>query len=403
LAQRYKNYSALLSIISKDLNNSVVTLLTVQHWGRLLILNMEESKIEVQFLQCQLKYQSTTIFNILIDLVQNCIISDKRYIFVADNIIKMYQPKIILTYELHDLRNRITKKKEILDAKRPIPSSVLDRLRQDFMVEWTYNSNHLEGNTLTISETKMVLEDGITIGGKTLREHFEVINHQKAIYALEGLVDGKYRLRSIDLLSLHQLVMVNIMDDFAGRLRLGMVRIVGANFTPPNASKVSDMIDELVTYIDRNPDDYDVISLATIFHHRFVWIHPFNDGNGRTVRLAMNLILMRAGYPPAFILSNDRKKYISALNSANTGDYSKLLLMMYQAMERSMNLYISAIGGQYDDYEPIASIVMEDILPYGQEYLSLLARKGRIDAYKEGNVWLTTRAAIKNYQATKLK
>ena len=158
-------------------------------------------------------------------------------------------PKITYTYELQDLRKRVSAKKEMLDKLRPIPASVLHRLREDFKVEWTYNSNSIEGNTLTVAETKMILEDGITVGGKTLREHFEVINHDKAINYLEELVDRSEEFRMVDLLSLHRLVLTNIMDDFAGRYRPGMVRIVGANFTPPNARKVPDLLNELVDYM----------------------------------------------------------------------------------------------------------------------------------------------------------
>jgi len=312
-------------------------------------------------------------------------------------------PKITYTYEMHDIRKRVSTKKELLDKLRPISVSVLHRLKDDFKVEWTYNSNSIEGNTLTAAETKMILENGITVGGKTLREHFEVINHDRAITYLEELVDSREEFRTVDLLSLHRLVLSNIMDDFAGRYRPGMVRIVGANFTPPNARRVPDLLNELVTYINTNPDEYEIVTLATIFHHRFVHIHPFNDGNGRTVRLAMNLLLMRTGFPPVFILAKDRKKYIKALNAANKGDDSTLLLMMYQAAERSLNIYISSIGGDYEDYLPTGIIAEDPEVSYSQEYLSLLARKGRIDAYKEGRVWLTTKSAVKAYKITKLK
>ena len=304
---------------------------------------------------------------------------------------------------MHDLRKRIAAKKEVLDSKRPIPMSILHRLREDFAVEWTYNSNSIEGNTLTIAETKMILEDGITVGGKTLREHFEVINHDKAITYLEELADSTEEFRTIDLLNIHSLVLSNIIDDFAGRYRPGMVRIVGANFTPPNARKVPELLEGLVDYINNNPERYEILTVATLFHHRFVHIHPFTDGNGRTVRLAMNLLLLRAGYPPVFILAKDRKKYIRALNEANQGNYNTLLLMMYQAAERSLNIYINSIGGDYEDYLPTGIIAEDPEVRYGQEYLSLLARKGRIDAYKEGRVWLTTKSAVQAYQKTKLK
>jgi len=300
--------------------------------------------------------------------------------------------------ELHPVIERLYQKKAKLDSSRPLPESALRRIKTDLSLEWTYNSNSIEGNTLSLQETQMVLQEGITVKGKSLREHFEVFNHEKAIDYLYTLVKESYALRSIDLLSIHGLVLKSIEDDFAGRLRNGGVRIVGSNFTPPNANKVSDFLDELISFVNDNPLGLNDIVLTTIFHHKFVWIHPFFDGNGRTVRLAMNLLLMRKGFPPAIILKTDRKKYYESLNQANKGNYHKLCLLMLQAVERSLNMYINALpGNNYGDYEPIASIVSEPDVPYGQEYVSLLARQGKIDAYKEGKDWLTTKAAVKEY------
>ena len=188
-----------------------------------------------------------------------------------------------------------------------------------------------------------------------------------------------------------------IEEDFAGRIRNGGVRISGANFVPPNANKVSDLLDELIDFVNTNPLQLNDIELATIFHHKFVWIHPFFDGNGRTVRLAMNLLLMRKGFPPAIILSNDRKKYYEALNQANNGNYQKLMLLMCQAQERTLNIYLSSLPDNDYDFQEISNIVNEPNSPYGQEYISLLARQGKIDAHKEGRNWYTTKKAIEDY------
>ena len=298
--------------------------------------------------------------------------------------------------ELSSAIERLYEKRMLLAKGRPLSGSVLQKIKEGLALEWTYNSNSIEGNTLSLNETRLILQEGITIKGKSLREHFEAYNHEKAIDYLYSLVSTNYTLRSIDILNLHGLVLRSIEDDFAGRIRDGGVRIVGANFTPPNAAKVGTLIDELILFVNENPMGLNDIVLATIFHHRLVWIHPFFDGNGRTVRLAMNLLLLKVGFPPAIILKNDRKKYYDALNQANKGSYQKLCLMMIQALERSLNIYLNAMPG-YDDYELISNIVEEDEMPYGQEYISLLARRGKIDAYKEGRNWLTTKKAIKNY------
>lgn len=303
--------------------------------------------------------------------------------------------------EVAPVLERLEQKKAQIDRHRPLPGMVLDRLRQDMALEWTYNSNGIEGNSMTLVETRVVLEEGITIGGKSLREHFEVVNHHKAIHYLEELVSPGYELRCIDILRLHELVMTNIQDDYAGRVRTGAVRIVGANFTPPAATKVSDLLDELVDLTGQNTYGLHTLVLAAVFHHQLVWIHPFFDGNGRTARLAMNALLLREGYPPAVILRNDRKKYYSALNQANKGDYAKFALMFLQAVERSLNIYVNALPGGYGqgDYEPISDIVSEPLIPYGAEYVSLLARTGKISAHKEGRNWVTTRQAVLDYYA----
>jgi len=307
---------------------------------------------------------------------------------------------IDLTYreEFQSTFDRLYDKLAVLNQNRPLPHSAISKIKESLSIEWTYNSNSIEGNTLSLRETQMVLQDGITVKGKSLREHFEAKNHEHAINYLYQIISDDYVLRSIDILSLHGLVLRTIEDDFAGRIRNAGVRITGANFVPPNAHKVSNFLDELIQFVNKNPLQLNDIELATIFHHKLVWIHPFFDGNGRTVRLAMNLLLMRRGFPPAIILKNDRKKYYDALNQANNGNYQKLTLLMCQALERTVNIYLTSIPSDNDEeYQSIANIVSEPNTPYSQEYVSLLARQGKIDAYKEGRNWVTTKKAINEY------
>ncbi|TPV32925.1 Fic family protein [Paucihalobacter ruber] len=292
---------------------------------------------------------------------------------------------------------RLFEKRDALLALRPFSQAALKNIQESLFIEWTYNSNSIEGNTLSLRETQMVLQDGITIKGKSLREHFEAKNHEDAIHQLFKLVTPNYILNTRDILDLHALVLRAIEQDFAGRLRNGAVRIAGANFVPPNAVKVHDLLEELVLYINQNSQQLNAIELATVFHHRFVYIHPFFDGNGRTVRLAMNLLLMKEGFPPAIILTNDRLKYYSALNMANKGKLDKLMLLMSQTLERSLNIYLSAFPQTHHDYQSIANIAKEPDIPYGQEYISLLARQGKIDAHKEGRNWVTTKKAVLDY------
>ncbi len=194
---------------------------------------------------------------------------------------------------------------------RPLPQVVLQRLKSELAIEWTYNSNAIEGNTLTLQETQLVLEQGITIKGRNLREHFEAKNHEKAIYFVEELARPKYTLNEKDIFSIHSLVLENIESGFTGRYRNGQIRILGANFIPPNFIKVSALMKELLIYTNDNPDKLHQVELISRFHHRFVWIHPFFDGNGRTARLLMNLLFFKFGYPPAIILKNNIKTVLS--------------------------------------------------------------------------------------------
>ena len=302
-----------------------------------------------------------------------------------------YRPKLDTTFK------RLEEKKNLLTKARPLPGIALEKIKEALAVEWIYNSNSIEGNTLTLRETQMVLQEGITVKGKSLREHFEAKNHELALDHLYKLVNPNYELSTKDIMKLHEFVLRSIEEDFAGRFRTAGVRITGANFVPPNARKVPDMVDDLIAFTKENPLNLNTLELATFFHHKFVWIHPFFDGNGRTVRLAMNLILMKEGFPPAIILSTDRKKYYSAMNSANNGNYEKLMLLMAQALERTLNIYLNALPEANDDYQEIANLVEEENLPYSQDYISLLARQGKIDAYKEGRNWLTSKKAIEDY------
>lgn len=306
--------------------------------------------------------------------------------------------EISVPYKVHDSLKKIGEKKTRLDTFRPFPSYAVNSIKESLTLEWTYNSNSIEGNTLTLQETRMVIEDGLTVSGKPLREHFETVNHHEAISYVESIVEPDYKISERDILNIHELVLDKIDKEFAGRIRNAGVRISGANFLPPNARKVPDLFEELIDWSNHTSDLHPVIK-ATIFHHRFVWIHPFFDGNGRTVRLVFNLLLMKEGFPPAIILKVDRKRYYTALNDANNGNFDKLLFLVCQAVSRSLDIYLSNLEDTAGDYAPISSIVKELEVNYGQEYVSLLARQGKIDAHKEGRVWYTTKKAVEDYVA----
>lgn len=294
--------------------------------------------------------------------------------------------------------DRIDQKKSRLSTFRPLPTTVVNKLRETLSVEWTFHSNAIEGNTLTLPETRAVIEDGITVKGKSFREHLEAVNHYDAIEMVIKHAQPGAKLSERIILDLHSLVLQKIEKELIGRYRNVGVRITGANFIPPNPLKVPDLMEDLLKWTLENPLQLHPLLLATAFHHRFVYIHPFIDGNGRTVRLSYNLMLMANGYPPAIILKQDRLKYYEALNQANGGKFGMLALMMAQACERSLDIYLSNLEGTAAAYIPLNQLALEDEVSYGEEYLGLLARRGKIDAYKVGKNWYSTREAISAYR-----
>lgn len=306
---------------------------------------------------------------------------------------------IEISYNVRDFLTRLDTQKVRLDSFRPIPAYKIKSIKESLDLEWTYNSNSIEGNTLTLMETLVVVKDGLTIAGKTLQEHFEAVNHTEAIQFVEELVQPGYTLHKRDILEVHALVLDKIDKDIAGRYRTGDVRIQGANFTPPDALIVDELMDNLISWYHTEGQKLHPIVRVSVFHHRFVWIHPFFDGNGRTARLIFNLLLMSTGFPPAIVLKVDRKKYYNSLNASNLGDYNKFFLLVAQAAERSLSLYLGGLESRLNEYKSISDIVSEPEVPYGQEYVSLLARRGKIEAYKEGRVWYTSKNAIETYRS----
>jgi excisionase family DNA binding protein len=296
------------------------------------------------------------------------------------------------------LYKRITAKKRELDALRPLPKSALARLRMQFAIELAYNSNAIEGNSLTLSETRLVIEEGITVKGKPLREHFEALNHQKAFELLESFIKGKTPITEQTILDIHRVILSGIDDKYAGRYRDINVRILGAVKTPPRLEKVPQRMREYMTYLNQNPDHLNVIEKAGAAHYRLVEIHPFSDGNGRTARLLMNLYLMRHGYPVTMVLKVDRKRYYDRLKKADQGNIKPFMDFIGRNVERSLDMYLDAFK-RGSEYLTLAEAAKGT--PYTQEYLSLLARKGRIEAVKIGRNWHIKKEALQKYTKTK--
>jgi len=287
---------------------------------------------------------------------------------------------------------RIAQKKAKLDSKRPLPKDAVRNLRDEIRLLHTYHSNAIEGNTLTLRETKLVIEEGITIGGKSLREHLEATNTAKAFDLMEELVKDRKKINQEIIQQIHEVVTRGIME--GGKYRIQNVKITGVRKTPPDFSKVPRLIDVLISNMKKgNP-----IEEAALLHHRLVEIHPFTDGNGRVARLLTNLYLMREGYPPIVLKKEDRKKYYGSLRSADGGNLKPFTEFIARAVDESLTLYLSIFGGE-DRLVPLSELAGL----YSQEYLSLRARQGRLDGVKINGIWHSTQRALEDYKRELLK
>ena len=239
---------------------------------------------------------------------------------------------------------KLDKLKAKLDNYRPLKSEIVENLREDLILRWTYNSNAIEGNTLTLNETKVVLE-GITVGGKSMREHFEAINHREAIYFVESLVQNGEPLTEYSIKSLHALILKNIDDTNAGSYRNINVLISGATRRPPSNIEVASKMEEFISWYQNEAQKLHPIERAARVHVDFVGIHPFSDGNGRTSRLLMNLELMKSGFPPAILKVENRLAYYEFLDKAHTqGDYKSFMNLVCEIVEESFEPYWFALG-----------------------------------------------------------
>lgn len=244
---------------------------------------------------------------------------------------------------MEDLLKRIDEKKDRLDSKRPLPTYTVKSIRENLLLEWTYNSNAIEGNTLTLQETKVVLE-GITIGGKTLSEHLEVINHKDAILYVEEIVRKKEDFSEWQIKNIHKLVLKGISDEYAGVYRNQNVLISGAQHTPPGFMIVPDEMKSFIDWYKNESYKLHPIERAAHVHGIFVGIHPFVDGNGRTARLLMNLELMKNGYPATIIRAEKRLEYYSALDKARTTkDYDDFSKLVAEEVEKSLDIYLKLL------------------------------------------------------------
>jgi Fic family protein len=229
--------------------------------------------------------------------------------------------------------------KQRLDALRPLSPEVVRTLRDELILNWTYHSNAIEGNTLTLLETKVVLE-GITVGGKLLREHIEVVNHRDAMHYVEDLAHKAEPLSEWQIRNLHRLVLKQIDDANAGVYRRVNVETAGARHTPPHMLQVLVHMADLIRWYEEETARLHPVLKAIQLHTDFLKIHPFIDGNGRTARLLLNLELLKAGYPPIVLPVQRRLEYFGAIDAAlMNGDTAPFVDLVADCMREAFARY----------------------------------------------------------------
>lgn len=247
--------------------------------------------------------------------------------------------------EIYSLLDSIDSKKDALQELRSYDSY---RIAQALELEYTFESNRIEGNTLNLRETDLVVNEGLTISGKSMREHLEAINHNEAIHFVKDRVDNKAILKERELLQIHQLILKSIDQENAGRYRKVQVMIKGSSHMPPQPYLVAKQMEEYFLWYNKNRGRLHPVLLAAEMHERLVTIHPFIDGNGRTSRLIMNFILLQNGYVIANLKGNDsdRQDYYDALEKVQTGQGKHdFLRLIAKAELEALTRYIRILGG----------------------------------------------------------
>lgn len=236
----------------------------------------------------------------------------------------------------------IDRKNDEIAKRRPLTKGELQRLRDEFLVEFTYNSNAIEGNSLTLQETAMVLE-GITIDQKPLKEHLEAVGHRDAFLYVQSLVSDKKAITEREIKRIHALVLVDRPED-KGVYRRIPVKIMGAAYEPPQPYLIEPQMNELMRKNEQNKKATHPIERIAKFHLDFESIHPFIDGNGRTGRLVLNLDLMQNGYPPINVKFTDRKKYYEAFDIYhNDYDAGKMVELIAGYVDERLGQYMEIL------------------------------------------------------------
>jgi Fic family protein len=242
---------------------------------------------------------------------------------------------------LNDLLASIKARKAALDHLRPLAEPALRGLQKYYDVELTYTSNAIEGNTLTHRETAEVIEHGITVGGKTLKDHLEAVDHYEAVLWMRELAAQAAPIGEDTVCELHRRIVARSAPEIAGLYSAHRRRIAGSPVVFPNPLKLPELMlafGQSLTSLPATPE------AAFDAHFRLTAIHPFSDGNGRTARLLMNLLLIRSGYAPVAVRPEDRNPYLAALEHGSLNDDQQpFQILMHERLDATLADYLSAV------------------------------------------------------------
>ena len=257
--------------------------------------------------------------------------------------------------EINRLFAKADRYKERIDAARPLSTREAKELSDYFKIGLTYSSNAIEGNTLTISETKVLLEDGLTVGGKPIQDYYEATGHGKAYEYMRTLANSGAPITEAQILELHRLFYSLVDENAAGKYRTERVFIAGTEYLPPAPENVPTQMREAIAYMQNLYGTVHPIAYAALIHKRLVDVHPFIDGNGRTARLLMNLALLQAGYGIAIIPPVRRGEYIETLRISqreNRPDNDPFIALIAECVIETQKDYCRLLGLPIKDTEP---------------------------------------------------
>lgn len=287
-------------------------------------------------------------------------------------------------------------KKEKLDRFRPLPPELVRNLEEWFDVELTYTSNAIEGSTLTRAETALVVEKGITVRGKSLKEHLEAKNHVEALEYIKTLIGSKREdVTETTIREINRIVLDKIEGYNGGIYRTQHARIRGSTTILPNPVKVPELMEQFITWLQGANSDH-IIKIAADAHYKLVSIHPFEDGNGRTSRLLMNLILIQNGYPPAIIRKEDMVSYFNSLEKAQTTrELADFYNLIFESVDRSLDIYLEALEPERESGAEIpkqqrfyTTLEVARLLQVDPESIRRYVRSGKLRAVKLGGKFI---------------